>query len=229
MSDAASKDPHFKGQSRVLKVCHWCAKKQEPGQKPFQACGRCKEVIYCSKECQVASWPLHKVPCKMNASNGLAQNPEIAASVATFKKWHSQHLSALQQAIICALDLGNNPKALDDNMLFVDVSLKPNHAELPIKRKYTILGGFTVTMAEAREMLGPMGGDALLDSCKEASDHMKAKGAIGMGLILLKAHGMVDLVRVIMPSAAGAKTSQNGDDWGREEWPNALRFAVEID
>jgi hypothetical protein len=39
-----SKDPHWKGQSRVLKVCHWCAKKQQPGSKPFQACAQCKEV-----------------------------------------------------------------------------------------------------------------------------------------------------------------------------------------
>jgi len=39
-----------------------------------------------------------------------------------------------------------------------------------------------------------------------------------MGVIMLKAHGMVDLVKVIMPDAAGAKTSQNGDDWGREDW-----------
>lgn len=94
------KESRWKGQSRVLKVCHWCAKKQNPVAKPFQACSRCKEVrpyfrnrplsdltpsifqvIYCvwglsyylclpqlliacacqSKECQVASWPLHKV------------------------------------------------------------------------------------------------------------------------------------------------------------------------
>lgn len=95
------KESHWKGQSRVLKVCHWCTKKQNPEAKPFQACSRCKEVllvyfqnrslsdltpsifqvIYCvwglsyypclprlliacpcqSKECQVASWPLHKV------------------------------------------------------------------------------------------------------------------------------------------------------------------------
>lgn len=92
-----------------------------------------------------------------------------------------------------------------------------------------------------------MGGNALLDSCKTASDHMKAKGAIGVGLIMLKAHGMVDLVRVIMPDMAGAKKSQKSDDWGREEWvsksnhdlcalvfipflqPNALRFAIDID
>jgi len=103
-SQAKSQEPHIKGHSRVLKVCHWCLKKQDPIQKPFQACGRCKEVpssilyllcssnipclslkvIYCvcfvilsvkqftpsymakygltqSKECQAASWPLHKV------------------------------------------------------------------------------------------------------------------------------------------------------------------------
>lgn len=43
-STKAEKETEFKGQSRVLKKCHWCAKKQDPGEEPFKACGQCKEV-----------------------------------------------------------------------------------------------------------------------------------------------------------------------------------------
>ncbi|PPQ67324.1 hypothetical protein CVT25_005908 [Psilocybe cyanescens] len=144
--DANSKPENsspWKGQSRVLKVCHWCAKKQEPDQKPFQASARCKE----SKECQVASWPLHKGPCKLSADAKIATagNPVAAMAIANFKKCnpdasrldrHSLHLGALHHAAICALDLGHNPAALDDH------------------RRYEPVSGFTPTMKETREMIG---------------------------------------------------------------------------
>ena len=64
------------------------------------------------------------------------------------------HLGPLRHAIICALDLGHNPAALDDNLLFIEIRLKVNHSDLPPKRHYEPVGGFTLTMAETREMLG---------------------------------------------------------------------------
>lgn len=30
---------------------------------PFKRCAKCKSVYYCSKECQVADWQLHKLCC----------------------------------------------------------------------------------------------------------------------------------------------------------------------
>jgi len=67
---------------------------------------------------------------------------------------HSLHLGALRHAIICALDLGHHPAALDDNLLFIEIKLKANHSDLPPKRQYEPISGFTLTMAETREMLG---------------------------------------------------------------------------
>ena len=34
------------------------------GQVKFKQCTRCKAVIYCSRECQVAHYPEHKTPCR---------------------------------------------------------------------------------------------------------------------------------------------------------------------
>ncbi|KIM40144.1 hypothetical protein M413DRAFT_446302 [Hebeloma cylindrosporum] len=231
--DAKSKtesSPHWKGQSRVLKLCHWCAKKQDPKQKQFQACGRCKEVIYCSKECQVASWPLHKEPCKasVNSKNAAAADPSAANAVAKFKKWHSLHLGPLRHAIICALDLGRNPAALDDNLLFIEIRLKANHSDLPPKRQYEPVGGFTLTMAETREMLGNLGGGPLLDSLKDANAHMKKKGGLGVAAVLLQTNDNVDMVKIVLPSPAVAKQVQEADNWG-EEWLQHLRKAMESD
>ena len=38
------------------------------GQVRFKQCGRCRTVIYCSKECQVAHYPDHKILCRKVAT-----------------------------------------------------------------------------------------------------------------------------------------------------------------
>lgn len=41
-------------------VCGWCG----IGIGPFKKCSKCMVVRYCSRECQVAAWPVHKSVCK---------------------------------------------------------------------------------------------------------------------------------------------------------------------
>lgn len=67
---------------------------------------------------------------------------------------HSLHLGPLRHAAICALDLGHNSSALDDNILLVEVKLKVNYKDLPQKRGYEPIVGFTLIMKMTREMLG---------------------------------------------------------------------------
>ncbi|KAJ7349049.1 hypothetical protein DFH08DRAFT_864228 [Mycena albidolilacea] len=40
-------------------VCGQCSKRTGASK-----CSRCKMMTYCSRECQVAHWPVHKVHCK---------------------------------------------------------------------------------------------------------------------------------------------------------------------
>ena len=61
------------------------------------------------------------------------------------------HLNDLRHAGICALNLGYNPKAVNDNLIVVEVDLKPNHENLPIKKRYRIVGGFTTSLEESKE------------------------------------------------------------------------------
>lgn len=43
---------------KIIDRCNYCAKY---GAK--SRCGGCRKVFYCSKECQLADWPLHKLRC----------------------------------------------------------------------------------------------------------------------------------------------------------------------
>jgi hypothetical protein len=67
---------------------------------------------------------------------------------------HGSHIDALRHAAICALDLGHKPSAVDDNVLFLEVNLKPEHVNLPPRRKYEPTSGFVMTMEETAEILG---------------------------------------------------------------------------
>lgn len=67
---------------------------------------------------------------------------------------HGSHVDVLSHAVICALGLGHNPSAVDDNILFLEVRLKFDHANLPPRRKYEPSMGFVMTMSETAEMLG---------------------------------------------------------------------------
>lgn len=67
---------------------------------------------------------------------------------------HAHHVPALRQAAICALDLGNNPSAVDEKILYVEVKLKIEHQDLPVSQKYEPVNGLVFTFAEAAVMLG---------------------------------------------------------------------------
>ncbi|KAF4621207.1 hypothetical protein D9613_000677 [Agrocybe pediades] len=234
MLSMESKEPHIKGQSRVLKACHWCLKKQDPNQKPFQACGRCKEVIYCVcfaiisvKPFSPTYMPIYGLTQNV-AKAAASENPGALSSLAVFKKWHSLHLASLRHAAICALDLGHRPDAVDKNIIFVKVELKPDHQNLPPKKKYMPVMGFTLTLEEARQMLGYAGGKSILDSFQDANVHMKKKGGLGVTAVMLQAGDVVDFVKILLPSPAATKHQQDSNNWG-EDWLQRLRVAVELD
>lgn len=64
---------------------------------------------------------------------------------------------------------------------------------------------------------GNLGGGLLLDSLKDANAHMKKKGGLGVAAVLLQAHDIVDMVKIVLPSPAVTKQVQEADNWG-EEW-----------
>ncbi|KIM78893.1 hypothetical protein PILCRDRAFT_75064 [Piloderma croceum F 1598] len=195
--ERSDKEVHWKGQSRVQKLCHWCGKLQESGMPHFQACSRCKEVIYCVS---------YYLSCDILRGCEL----DVFQQVATFKKWHSSHSSVLRHAIICALDLGNTPSNADTKILFFQVELKPDHAQLQSGQKYHPVDGFDMTRDEARDMLGPSGGTEILKSNLVNHDHMKKKGGLGVTPLILEAHGLVDIVNIPLPRGSKESASIHG-------------------
>jgi len=46
-------------------TCEHCCK---TSKAELKRCGRCKNVSYCSRDCQVAHWPKHNIDCTKNES-----------------------------------------------------------------------------------------------------------------------------------------------------------------
>ena len=52
-------DPSRHGMITLKTACDWC-NKPRAGDVTLKQCKGCKVTWYCSKPCQVASWPSHK-------------------------------------------------------------------------------------------------------------------------------------------------------------------------
>ncbi|KDQ57632.1 hypothetical protein JAAARDRAFT_58224 [Jaapia argillacea MUCL 33604] len=207
--------PHFKGPSRVEKMCHWCKKKQQPDMPNFQACGRCKEG-----------------PCKVNADakKSVSQvGGDVTQKIATFKKWHALQVDLLRQAFICALDLAHAPSAVEDHCIMLRLEQKANASLLPPADKYEPTIGMVLTNDEAIDILNQIGdGKGVMESGKASHEHMKRKGGLGVATLLLEAHGMIDVTRIVLPSLDGARKIQRMDDWGTEHWVEKLKERLDM-
>ncbi|KAM5532579.1 hypothetical protein V8D89_013785 [Ganoderma adspersum] len=77
--------------------CYWC-RKRGSGSEKLKKCAKCNVVLYCSRECQAASWPTHKPKCfapiASERMNKLAK---------AYQKWvdvHQLSLNAIAGALI---------------------------------------------------------------------------------------------------------------------------------
>ncbi|TFK78952.1 hypothetical protein K466DRAFT_45778 [Polyporus arcularius HHB13444] len=50
----------------ALRECDHCDAPQS-AKRPLRRCGGCIQTMYCSKNCQKAAWPQHKILCRANA------------------------------------------------------------------------------------------------------------------------------------------------------------------
>ena len=53
------------GDNELGRMCRYCSKSAYDLGKELQVCSRCKNTWYCSRECQVADWKVHKQQCSM--------------------------------------------------------------------------------------------------------------------------------------------------------------------
>uniref|UniRef100_A0A8H8CJ84 MYND-type domain-containing protein n=1 Tax=Psilocybe cubensis TaxID=181762 RepID=A0A8H8CJ84_PSICU len=114
----ASQFPHVT--RKDLTQCQWCYKSaQEPGIT-LSRCAGCQRARFCSKACQKAAWPTHKIRCRVNmeASKRLPNAQDVWKKLSTFC---ARHRPSFFKHGIQALDLANDPERRLRDILVIDV------------------------------------------------------------------------------------------------------------
>ena len=104
-----------------------CEKLEEPFEKRFFECSRCRLIAYCSKECQAAHWKEHKRHCR---DIGGAQK-EIGKTVRRVQRFLEIYRPLLCMAAAARLILHNVDETKGEYVIIFHISDLPNEAEKP--------------------------------------------------------------------------------------------------
>jgi len=107
--------------------CSLCLEKV--GKVNLKLCSHCRMVRYCSKDCQKAAWPTHKLRCKTGNAylEALAQDKKTKALNASFTKWLNCWRATIQNVSLSALDLANHPHdRLATHCVYIEVERRVN-------------------------------------------------------------------------------------------------------
>ncbi|XP_071798761.1 uncharacterized protein [Asterias amurensis] len=58
----------------LIRFCQACGDTKQPDGRKLMSCGRCKDVVYCSKECQGVDWITHKFTCRGGDRRGFCKH-----------------------------------------------------------------------------------------------------------------------------------------------------------
>ncbi|THV07107.1 hypothetical protein K435DRAFT_848446 [Dendrothele bispora CBS 962.96] len=119
--------------------CSQCGKAQE--KESFSRCSKCHSTYYCSRECQVEHWPIHKSVCRARASAVAAEEQYKTTTLADGKTyvspepiraWYQKNKSAIEHTAIHALEIYKGSSSLQStHAVVITVELDRTHPDDP--------------------------------------------------------------------------------------------------
>jgi hypothetical protein len=104
-----------------LKLCRYCSKSGHniDFQLSLKACGRCKNTYYCSRDCQVADWKIHKTTCRLATKS---DNKNSESNQQTFRNFSQRNYVEIMERFVSVCD----DTGLDKSELLLELDFKPN-------------------------------------------------------------------------------------------------------
>ncbi|EIW79464.1 hypothetical protein CONPUDRAFT_154879 [Coniophora puteana RWD-64-598 SS2] len=105
-------------------------------------CSGCLLHTYCSKECQKATWPLHKLECRTlwglarTRAGQISGNPNAWGE---FTRWAEYHQTSLSNFSINGY-IQYGPGSDEHYVFGIYLRYQKNHAELPLEKKFKLVG-----------------------------------------------------------------------------------------
>jgi len=208
--------------SHLIKGCVNCDRPETPDQK-LLSCSGCGRVRYCSKKCQLAHWPEHKVLCKLNrqaAQSAKTREPDGGRAVHEFGRWVQLNNPVFTVALYHALELEADPDAYKTRGVVVQFASKPNRLNYPMHQRYNVTGGFTEDLDTIIQSVPPR-----LAKSEELKQTLK--GSRPTGLILLFCDRIAHVLKLHLPSLQEIRDAAKGIDKPAEgDWLKWLDKAI---
>ncbi|KAF5325165.1 hypothetical protein D9619_010074 [Psilocybe cf. subviscida] len=134
---------------KAFTQCQNCWKSELDGITLFR-CGNCKNKTYCSKACQKAAWPSHKIECKSN-QKVQALRPSLQESIKSLQDFTAQMRPTLAHLGVRAFELSRDPEGPLRALLEIRLLPRPDvHAYTVIDARVRPLDTFGNQEAEIR-------------------------------------------------------------------------------
>jgi len=171
-------------------------------------CARCKQVSYCSKDCQTSNWKSHRASCKSqtSAQNGLHQ---IASAVPgtveretyevemRLKRWIELYRGTVGTAAIHSLTLQSTPEKVLTHVLVITLSPNPafwsSTTPRAISRCFQLTGLGVTTLEAVREQVAQADDKVAEEQINESfntvlkqSHALREKGGVGSAITLIQ-------------------------------------------
>jgi len=147
----------------------------------------------------------------------------------------------LRLVVINALDLADNPSNADTKVVFLQLSLKVNHQNLPPGAKFEPVVGRLLAIEGVREeMATQKNGKAIMDAVRFAHDARKNSGTLGLTCLSLQVdlpdsnegRYIMDHLQIPLPTheeakqmIASVKELEMSIDWVNN-WVSALSVSL---
>ncbi|VDC01647.1 unnamed protein product [Peniophora sp. CBMAI 1063] len=121
-------------------VCNWCLK--ELGKDNLRACGGCRMVRYCSRNCQRGAWKTHKFSCSQNQQliDSLKDDPVQESFNALLTRWLTVWKPFFVMHGPIAYDMANTPRnRMETHCVVYDLVSRPG--EKDIAKAFRMVGG----------------------------------------------------------------------------------------
>ena len=131
------------------KHCQYCFKQDVP----LKTCSKCKITLYCSKDCQISGWKLHKTGCASNANTQKLCKKDIFTSFGCttgnlhlLESWSQKNREPIEEFTLCTLCtlcttsqyttsfVAMTVKILDGKIVYVKHSVESFQDNLNVKK-----------------------------------------------------------------------------------------------
>lgn len=102
-------------EKQIKRVCPPCGREEinykttnltPPGPNTFKKCARCRAIYYCSKECQVKHWPIHKLNVNQQSNKVKKGFNVLTKDIALYLfTWKGHHVIFLLEHILLKYNL----------------------------------------------------------------------------------------------------------------------------